>query len=51
MSGIGVPMRIMTTSGRIDIPTQRFIGIYEIGAMIMCMVCLLEELNRQTTAA
>jgi hypothetical protein len=42
-SGIGVPMRIMLTSGRLDVPTQRFVGIYEIGAMIMCMVELLEE--------
>ena len=46
-SGIGVPMRIMLTSGELDVPTQRFIGVYEIGAMIMCMVALLEELSEQ----
>jgi hypothetical protein len=46
-SGIGVPMRIMLTSGSLDVPTQRFIGVYEIGAMIMCMVSLLEELRRE----
>ena len=50
-SCIGVPMRIMTTSGQLNVPTQRFIGIYEIGAMIMCMVCLLEELKQQANAA
>ena len=50
-SGIGIPMRIMTTSGQLNVPTQRFVGIYEIGAMIMCMVCLLEELNQQASAA
>ena len=44
-SGIGVPMRIMLLSGEMDVPTQQFVGIYEIGAMIMCMVCLLEESN------
>ncbi len=47
-SGIGVPMRIMLTSGQLDVPTQRFIGVYEIGAMIMCMVSLLEELNHSS---
>jgi hypothetical protein len=49
-SGIGVPMRIMLTSGSIDVPTQRFIGVYEIGAMIMCMVSLLEELHSGITS-
>ena len=44
-SGIGIPMRIMLLSGEMDVATQRFVGIYEIGAMIMCMVCLLEESN------
>ncbi|MCA9216483.1 MAG: hypothetical protein KDB27_25615 [Planctomycetales bacterium] len=48
LNGIGVPTRIVLTSGATETPVDRWVGIYEIGAMIMCMVKLLEE---STTAA
>ena len=43
LNGIGVPTRIIITTGETELPTDRWVGIYEIGAMIMCMVKLIEE--------
>ena len=42
-NGIGVPIRIVLVSGETETPVDRWVGVYEIGAMIMCMVKLLEE--------
>lgn len=40
-SGLGVPMRFMTTDGRIDIDDQMYKGSYEIGSYIMALTGLL----------
>jgi len=37
MSGIGVPMRMMTIGGRIDVKDQMFKGTYEIGSFISAL--------------
>lgn len=50
-SGIGIPMRIMLLSGEMDVATQQWVGIYEIGAMIMCMVSLIEEASVTTATS
>ena len=42
-TGIGVPMRMMTKSGRFQLKSQLFIGSYEIGGLIMALVSLLES--------
>jgi SAM-dependent methyltransferase len=41
-SGLGVPMRFMTTDGRMDVPDQQFKGAYEVGAYLMALTHLLE---------
>jgi hypothetical protein len=40
-SGLGVPMRGMTTGGRFDTPGQRFKGSYEVGAGLLALTELL----------
>ncbi len=40
-SGLGVPMRGMTTDGRFDTPGQRFKGSYEVGAALLALTALL----------
>jgi SAM-dependent methyltransferase len=40
-SGLGVPMRGMTTGGRFDTPGQRFKGSYEVGAALLALTELL----------
>lgn len=41
-SGIGVPMRFVTTDGRMDIPDQMYKGAYEVGSYVMALTNLLE---------
>lgn len=41
-SGIGVPLRMTTTDGRIDVPDQQFKGSYEVGSYVMALVNLLQ---------
>jgi hypothetical protein len=41
MSGIGVPMRMMTTGGRIDVKGQMFKGTYEIGSYISALTSII----------
>lgn len=41
-SGIGVPLRLCTTDGRIDVPGQQFVGAYEVGAYAMALAALLQ---------
>lgn len=43
LSGIGVPWRMMTTDGRTDWPSMRWIGSYEVGAMLLATVSLLQK--------
>jgi hypothetical protein len=43
LTGIGLPLRMMTTDGRTDWPHQRFIGSYEIGGMLLALVDRLER--------
>jgi hypothetical protein len=44
MSGIGVPMRFTTVSGRMDAPTdQTYKGAYEVGSYVMALTALLTE--------
>lgn len=41
-SGIGVPMRQMTTDGGMDEPDQMYKGTYEVGSHVMALTNLLE---------
>jgi SAM-dependent methyltransferase len=41
-SDIGVPMRQMTTDGRIDVSDQMYKGAYEVGSYIMSLTNLLD---------
>nr|WP_282594782.1 methyltransferase domain-containing protein [Halomarina salina] len=41
-SGLGVPLRFVTTDGRIDVPDQQFKGAYEVGSHLMALTNLLE---------
>ncbi|VTT88046.1 hypothetical protein DM2_1380 [Halorubrum sp. DM2] len=41
-SGLGVPMRFVTFDGRTDVPEQQFKGAYEVGALVMALVALLD---------
>lgn len=40
-SGIGVPLRFLTTDGRLDIPDQNYKGSYEVGSYVMALTNLL----------
>jgi SAM-dependent methyltransferase len=40
LSGLGVPMRFLSTDGRMDVPDQMFKGAYEIGSLIMALTNL-----------
>ena len=42
LSGIGVPMRQMTTDGRLNTPGQKFKGTYEVGAYVAALTNLLQ---------
>ncbi len=41
ISGIGVPMRMMTIGGRIDVKEQMFKGTYEIGSYISALTSII----------
>jgi len=41
MSGIGVPVRVITTKGQINVDGQMFKGAYEVGSYIMALTNLL----------
>lgn len=41
-SGLGVPLRFVTTEGDIDVPDQRFKGAYEVGSRVMALTNLLD---------
>lgn len=43
LSGIGVPMRQMTTDGSITISDQMYVGTYEVGSYIMALTNLLDR--------
>jgi hypothetical protein len=43
ISGIGVPMRMMTIDGNLNVRGQMFKGSYEIGSYIMALTHLLES--------
>ena len=43
LSGLGVPMRFLTTDGRMDVPDQMYKGAYEIGANVMALTKLVEQ--------
>jgi hypothetical protein len=43
ISGIGVPMRMMTIDGDLNVRGQMFKGSYEIGSYIMALTHLLES--------
>jgi len=40
-SGLGVPMRFLTTDGRMDVPDQQFKGAYEVGSYVMALTSLV----------
>ncbi len=42
-SGIGVPIRQMTTDGDITVPDQMYVGTYEVGSYIMALTNLLDS--------
>jgi hypothetical protein len=42
-SGIGVPMRFLTTSGRMDVEDQMFKGAYEVGSYVMALTNLMSD--------
>jgi len=48
-SGIGVPMRQMTTDGGMDEPDQMYKGTYEIGSHVMALTNLLSDADGMTT--
>jgi hypothetical protein len=41
LSGLGVPMRHLTTDGRLDAPDQQFKGAYEVGAYLLALADLV----------
>ena len=41
-SGLGVPLRFVTTDGSIAVPDQQFKGAYEVGSLVMALTNLLE---------
>ncbi|MFC4358468.1 class I SAM-dependent methyltransferase [Halobium salinum] len=41
-SGIGVPMRFVTTGGRLSVPDQNFKGAYEVGSYVEALTHLLD---------
>ncbi|SEP29140.1 Methyltransferase domain-containing protein [Halogranum amylolyticum] len=41
VSGLGVPMRFMTTEGRMNVDDQQFKGAYEVGSYVMALTNLL----------
>jgi SAM-dependent methyltransferase len=41
-SGLGVPVRFLTTDGRLDVPDQQFKGAYEVGSHVMALTNLVE---------
>jgi hypothetical protein len=41
-SGIGVPMRFLTTGGRMDVPDQMYKGAYEVGSYLMMLTNLMD---------
>ncbi|MFC6726487.1 methyltransferase, partial [Halobium palmae] len=41
-SGIGVPMRFVTTDGRLSAPEQNFKGVYEVGSYVEALTHLLD---------
>ncbi len=43
LSGIALPWRIMTTDGQTVVPRHQFLKAYEIGAMILALVALLDD--------
>ena len=43
ISGIGVPMRVMTINGKMDIKGQMFKGAYEVGSYIMALTNIAES--------
>lgn len=45
LSGIGVPIRVMTINGNINVNMQKFKGTYEIGSYIMTLTGLIELLS------
>ena len=42
LSGLGVPVRFMTTDGRMDIPDQMYKGAYEVGSYTMALTNLID---------
>jgi hypothetical protein len=42
LSGIGIPMRFLTTDRRVDVPDQQFKGAYEVGAWLLALTRLLD---------
>ncbi|MFC6838476.1 class I SAM-dependent methyltransferase [Halomarina ordinaria] len=43
VSGLGVPVRFLTTDGRLDVADQQFKGAYEVGAYVMALTDLVEH--------
>ncbi|WP_336338733.1 class I SAM-dependent methyltransferase [Haloarcula brevis] len=43
LSGLGVPVRFLTTDGRLDVPDQQFKGAYEVGSLVMALTNLVER--------
>jgi hypothetical protein len=41
-SGIGVPLRVLTTRGEVEVPRQQFVGSYEVGAWLLALTRLLD---------
>jgi SAM-dependent methyltransferase len=43
VTGLGVPVRFLTTDGRLDVPDQQFKGAYEVGSQVMALTNLIER--------
>ena len=43
ISGIGVPMRMMSIKGKMDVDGQMFKGSYEIGSYVMALTNLIQS--------
>jgi hypothetical protein len=41
-SGIGVPLRVLSTRGEVSVPGQQFVGSYEVGAWLLALTRLLD---------
>jgi SAM-dependent methyltransferase len=49
-TGIGVPVRYLTTDGEMDVPDQQFKGAYEVGADVLALTQLVEYVDRRRSA-